>query len=415
MTELDMDRAKSTTPSFRLTDAETAIDMARLRGWRLARVRAQLEEQGYGGCLLFDPVNARYACGARNHTLFHTHIIGRHLFVPTEGPVILFDGAPERLPARHLETVSECRELPPINFFFGGPRVGEWVAKWADEMAALVARHCGKGEPLGIDQAAPHVMAALQERGLRLVDAQAPMERARAIKSPEEILCMNFSITAAEVGFARMREALRAGMTENELWSLLHQANIAMGGEWFDGRMLSSGDRTNPWQQECSDRVIRPGELVVFDTDMIGPFGYCADVSRTYRCGPGKPTDTQRGLYKMAFEELHHNLELITPGRGFLELSEKAWRHPDAYVANRYPVVAHGVGMCDEYPAIYPLRDSKQIGYDGVIEENMVLCVESYIGAEGGHEGVKLEQQVLVTASGPHLLSRFPFEDELLN
>ena len=71
--------------------------------------------------------------------------------------------------------------------------------------------------------------------------------------------------------------------------------------------------------------------------------------------------------------------------------------------------------MCDEYPAIYPLRDSKQIGYDGVIEENMVLCVESYIGAEGGHEGVKLEQQVLVTASGPHLLSRFPFEDELLN
>lgn len=173
MTELDMDRAKSTTPSFRLTDAEAAIDMARLRGWRLARVRAQLEEQGYGGCLLFDPVNARYACGARNHTLFHTHIIGRHLFVPTEGPVILFDGAPERLPARHLETVSECRELPPINFFFGGPRVGEWVAKWADEMAALVARHCGKGEPLGIDQAAPHVMAALQERGLRLVDAQA--------------------------------------------------------------------------------------------------------------------------------------------------------------------------------------------------------------------------------------------------
>ena len=415
MTELDMDRAKSTTPSFRLTDAEAAIDMARLRGWRLARVRAQLEEQGYGGCLLFDPVNARYACGARNHTLFHTHIIGRHLFVPTEGPVILFDGAPERLPARHLETVSECRELPPINFFFGGPRVGEWVAKWADEMAALVARHCGKGEPLGIDQAAPHVMVALQERGLRLVDAQAPMERARAIKSPEEILCMNFSITAAEVGFARMREALRAGMTENELWSLLHQANIAMGGEWFDGRMpvfrrphqsVATGvqrPRYPPWRARCLRyRHDRPVRLL---RRRLAHLPLWARQAHGY---PARPLqDGVRGIAPQP--RAHHaGARLPRAEREGVAAPGRVRRQP---LSRRRSWRRH----VRRVPGHLPLRDSKQIGYDGVIEENMVLCVESYIGAEGGHEGVKLEQQVLVTASGPHLLSRFPFEDELLN
>jgi hypothetical protein len=44
----------------------------------------------------------------------------------------------------------------------------------------------------------------------------------------------------------------------------------------------------------------------------------------------------------------------------------------------------------------------------------VVLCVESYIGAETGGEGVKLEQQVLLTSQGPELLSAFPFEQSLL-
>ena len=44
----------------------------------------------------------------------------------------------------------------------------------------------------------------------------------------------------------------------------------------------------------------------------------------------------------------------------------------------------------------------------------MAICVESYIGAEGGAEGVKLEEQVLVTGTGTELLSDFPFEADLL-
>ena len=211
-----------------------------------------------------------------------------------------------------------------------------------------------------------------------------------------------------------MRAALVPGITENELWSLLHQTNIAMGGDWIEGRLLSSGDRLNPWLQEASDRMVRPGELVGFDTDMVGPIGYCADISRTYHCGPGKPTPQQRDLYKLAYEEIQHNMALLRPGMSFREISERAWRIPDAYVKNRYMVAMHGIGMCDEYPAIYHRHDWDKLGYDGVIEENMTLCVESFIGPENGHEGVKLEEQVLITGNGVQCLSRFPFEEELL-
>ena len=46
--------------------------------------------------------------------------------------------------------------------------------------------------------------------------------------------------------------------------------------------------------------------------------------------------------------------------------------------------------------------------YDGQVEAGMVLCIESYMGAVGERDGVKLEQQVLITDSGPELLSDYP-------
>jgi Xaa-Pro aminopeptidase len=70
--------------------------------------------------------------------------------------------------------------------------------------------------------------------------------------------------------------------------------------------------------------------------------------------------------------------------------------------------------MTGEYPYLYHRSDFPDAGYDGEIVPGMVLCVESYIGAPGGREGVKLEQQVLVTEAGTDLLSRFPFEAALL-
>ena len=204
------------------------------------------------------------------------------------------------------------------------------------------------------------------------------------------------------------------GVSEDDIWAVLHAENIRRGGEWIETRLLASGPRTNPWFQEAGPRIIQPNELIALDTDVVGCFGYYADFSRTFHAGPDEPTAEQRELYAVAHEQVHHNMAIVQPGMSFKEYSDKAWDIPAKYEANRYYLSAHGVGMTGEYPYLYHHRDYENSGYDGIFEPNMTICVESFIGADSGGEGVKLEQHCLVTDSGLRALSEFPFEQSLL-
>ncbi len=252
------------------------------------------------------------------------------------------------------------------------------------------------------------------DAGLTIEDGEALLERARLIKSVEEIHCIRHAIAVAELALARIDRFLRPGVTENELWSILHQTNIAHGGEWVETRLLNSGPRTNPWMQECSDRVIEAGDLVALDTDMIGPNAYCADISRTFLCRPATPTKEQRRLYRLSWQQIRHNVALLQPGRPLRQVIAEEWPIPEEFHPYRYGF-AHGVGMKDEYPFLPNNADAETLGEpDLTLEPGMVVSVESYIGAEGGPFGVKLEDQVLITDTGPELLSHFPYEDALL-
>ena len=403
------------TPGRWATGIEPNIDIARLCAYRLGRVREQLKAHDYAACVLYDSINTRYATGTRNNAVFNFHYTARYCFVPAEGPAVLFDHPIHiNLPRAETDVVDEMRPARPWRYIVAGKRVEENVKLWADEIAELVAAHGGGNRRLAIDRCEPLAAAELARHGIELFDGQTVLEFARAIKSDDELACMSVTLAVADAGMARMREALKPGMTENELWAILHHTNIAMGGEWIETRLLASGGRTNPWCQECSDRIILAGELVGLDTDLIGPYGYCADVSRTFHCGPGRPTAEQCKLYGLAYEEIEHNMALLRAGVTIREFAEKAWTVPEPYIANRYPYLAHGVGMCDEWPYCVNVDDLENWDEDLVLEAGMTICVESYIGAEGGDEGVKLEQQVLITESGVELLSTFPFEEALL-
>ena len=240
------------------------------------------------------------------------------------------------------------------------------------------------------------------------MDAKSIVEQARVIKSPEELKCMKSAIDVAEIAVNKMRNELKAGMTEDELWSILHKTNIENGGEWVECRILSSGERTNPWMQESSNKIIQSGEMVSFDTDMVGPYGYCADISRTFVEG-NKFSEEQKKLYLMGVEHINHNSRLIKPGVSFKEFTDKSWKLPEEYYGNRYSCMVHGIGLCDEWPMIkYPTDAGQQ---SGQLEKNMTVTVESYIGEVGGKEGVKLEQQYLVGENGLELMSHHPLED----
>jgi len=388
--------------------------MDAVRAYRLARVRAELVERDMVGVLLTDPLSVRYATDSTNMQLWITHNAARYAFVPADGPVVLFDFHNCEHRSLGLNTVDEVRPGTGIYYFACGPALAERSDRWAQEIDDLLRRCGGGNRRLGLDRANPVAVAALQALGIEVRDGTELMERARQIKSEGEIQCMRASITVCKAAMHGMRTRLAPGMTENALWSILHQVNIARGGEWIETRLLTSGPKTNPWFQESGFRVIEAGDLVSFDTDLIGPFGYCADISRTFLCGDGKGSDKQRRLYALAREHLAFNTDILKPGMTFREFAEKSFALPEEFQANRYSVIGHGVGLCDEYPHIAYPEEIADHGYDGIIEPGMTLCLESYIGADGGGEGAKLEQQVLVTETGIEALSTFPFEDSLL-
>jgi len=395
-------------------DTLGGIEWTPFRRMRLAKVRQALAARDLAAILLYDPINIRYATGSRNMAVWTLHNAVRYCLIPAEGPVVLFDFHNCEHLSAGLGTIDEVR--PAVSwFYFGAAERGpERAAVWAAEIAQLVGLHGGGSRRLAVDRCDPLGSHALLREGLEILEGQEVMEPVRATKLPEELQLIRQAMTVCEAGMARMQEALRPGLTENQLWSLLHETNIAEGGEWIETRLLTAGTRTNPWFQEASDRAIRAGDLVAFDTDLIGPFGYCCDVSRTYFCGPGRPSPRQRELYALAYEQIQTNLPLFRAGTTASEIAEKAWSIPERFLPYRYGSLAHGVGLCDEYPRISHAIDLERSGYDFVLEAGMTLCVESYIGEPDDREGVKLEEQILITDGAPISLSTYPFDEALL-
>ena len=386
---------------------EDEIDFDRLRSYRLDRVKKELSKRDIGACILFDPVNVRYALDTTNMSIYNMHNLTRYCFIPVSGPVILYEYFNCEHLAKHLTLIDEIRQGITWDYFSVGDQVENQLKKWTGEVENLMNSHCGKNKRLAVDVCNGPGILALNKIGLEIIEGKEILEQARKIKSKEEIQCMKASMEVCEKGVRLMRKELKAGMTEDELWALLHKTNIENGGEWIEGRILSSGPRTNPWMQEASNRIIQQNEIVSFDTDMVGPYGYCADISRTFVEGH-KFNSEQKKIYQMAIDHIHHNAELIKPGLSFKEFVAKSWVLPEAYYGNRYPCIVHGIGLCDEWPMVkYPTEVTDE---KGQFEKDMTITVESYIGEVGGKEGVKLEQQYLIKENGLELLSHHSLE-----
>ena len=387
---------------------EDEINFEKLRSYRLDRVKKELEKNNLEACILFDPVNVRYALDTVNMSVYNMHNLTRYCFVPVNGPVILYEYFNCEKLSNHLNLINEIRPAITWDYFSNGDQASVQLKKWINEIEDLSNSYF-KSKKIAIDVINGPAVTALNKAGIKVVDAKLIIEQARTIKSPEELKCMKASIEVAEIGINKMREELKAGMTEDELWSILHKTNIEHGGEWIECRILSSGQRTNPWMQESSNKVIQKDEIVSFDTDMVGPYGYCADISRAFVEGH-KFNEDQKKLYLMAVEHINYNSRLIKPGMSFKEFTEKSWKLPKEYYGNRYSCMVHGIGLCDEWPMIrYPTDGGQREGH---FEKNMTITVETYIGKVGGKEGVKLEQQYLVGENnGLELMSHHPLED----
>ena len=385
---------------------EDEIDFQKLRSYRLDRVKKELEKNNLEACILFDPVNIRYALDTVNMSVYNMHNLTRYCFIPVDGPTILYEYFNCEILSKGLDLIDEIRPAITWDYFSNGDQSELQLKKWVNEVNDLSNSYF-KSKKIAIDVINGPAVNELNKKGIKVLEAKKILEQARVIKSSEEIKCMRAALDVADIGIIKMRDYLKSGITEDELWSILHKTNIENGGEWIECRILSSGSRTNPWMQESSNKIIQDGEIVSFDTDMVGPYGYCADISRAFVCG-NKFNEYQKKLYQTAVEQIDYNSRLIKAGLTFKEFTEKAWILPEKYYGNRYSVMLHGIGLCDEWPAIRYPSDGGERG--GTFQKNMTITLESYIGEVGGNEGVKLEQQYLVGQNGLELMSHHPLE-----
>lgn len=395
-------------------------NMDRLREYRLAQIRRELKRHDYAGILLFDPLNIRYATDSTNMQLWTAHNLCRACFIATEGPVVLWDFTRGEFLSDHLPLITERRNGAGFFYFVTGESTDVAAARFGAEIAELMLLHGGGNKRLAVDKIEIPGYLALKSHGIQMFNGQRLTEVARLRKDENEVNAMRCAIAACEAAVEDMRAVFEPGITEAELWGHMQLGNFKRGGEWIETRILASGPRTNPWFQECGPRVIENGDLMGFDTDMVSVWGYCCDISRTWLCGDKKPTDDQKRAYQVGYEHMYRNLDMFKPGVTFEELIFGAQRLPDDMHGRRYSVMGHGVGLCDEYPSIlYPDDYDNSAGshfpdYADTLEPGMTLTVEVFAGSDNGGQGVKLEDQILITETGFENLTRSPHDDRLM-
>jgi Xaa-Pro dipeptidase len=378
---------------------------------RFARLISTMDRMGVERLLTADPINITYTTGVRNMNVFSMMGATRFLLVSVDGPTVMWEFAGSEHLSSTSTLVDEVRTAPGVTAL-SGALYRNSTSAFARELAGLC--DATGGAAIAVERMDHEVTDALRDVGFTLTSATEVFVESRRIKSSAEIDAMRQAMVLVEAGVDEMLEQLRPGATEVEVWSALHRHLIAHGGEYVSTRLVQSGARTFPYFGEASSKVIESGDLFCIDTDAIGLGGYAVDFSRTYHVGPVEPSDGQRRLHALAREQLEHNAALLAPGRSFEDFASSAWAVPPRHAPFSYSSLAHGLGMSGEFPYVPVHPGGEDYPLDGEFEAGMVICVESYIGDPDLHQGVKLEDQFLITDSGSEAMSTLAFDPRLV-
>lgn len=396
--------------------AEAEIEAANikdLREYRVDRLLNEVKKREYGAVLMTDPLNIRYATDSTNMQLWNTHNPFRACALFEDGHMVLWDYKKSLFLADHNPLVDEVRSGASMFYFANGDKTTESANEFTRQVADLMRQHGGGKKKIAVDKIMIAGLRALESQGLEVMPGEEVTEKARVIKGEEEIKAMRCAVHSCEKSVRLMEEAVKPGMSEDEIWAVLHSENIKRGGEWIETRLLASGPRTFPWFQECGPRITQENEILAFDTDLIGVYGLCVDISRTWFVGE-EPTQTMKDYYRVAHDHIMQNMALLKPGVSFRDLTYKGHQLPSEMIEGQYSCRFHGVGLCDEWPLIAYKEDFVDGAFEYELEPGMMLCVEALVGSKEAGFSIKLEDQVLITEDGYENLTTYPFDEKFL-
>jgi Xaa-Pro aminopeptidase len=394
-------------------DWEQRVDIDRLRRERLVRIKGLLAESEIGALLCFDMANIRYITATHIGTWAMDKLARFCLLAQNDDPVVWDFGSAARHHERYCPWL-EGRTPAGISTMRGAmsPASGR-----AEDVAQKIHRSLEErgllGEPVGVDVVEPAVMFALQAAGIDVVDGQQLMQRARVIKSQDEIVLLDTACMMVDAAYEHLYRALRPGMRENECVGLVSKVLYDLGSEHVEGVNAISGERCSPHPHVYSDRVLRPGDPAYFDI-LHSYLGYRTCYYRTFAVGSASPALAD--AYKHCRFILDAAIAKIRPGVTTDEVvsvwpkaQEFGFPNEEAAFALQF---GHGVGLSIwEKPIISRLVS---LEHPEVIEEGMVFALETFWPSTDGWSAARIEEQLVVKADGCELITRFPAEDLMI-
>jgi len=407
-------------------DWEQRVDLTRLRIERLARLKAKLDDSSLGALLSFDFGNIRYMTATHIGTWAMDKLI-RFALLPRGGEPVVWDFGSA---ARHHQLYNpwlDHTDGPPtaegarrtgaragISTLRGAFHPDAGIAKvLAEQVANVLHEHGLAGEPVGVDVAEMPVLAALQAAGIQTVDGQQVFLEARRTKTKDEILLLSQACSMVDAAYEQLYEFLRPGVRENECVGLVSKVLYDLGSEYVEGVNAISGERCSPHPHVYSDRLIRPGDPAFFDI-LHSHLGYRTCYYRTFAVGSA--SRAQRDAYVRCREYMDQAIAMVKPGvttGDIVSLWPRAeeFGFPDEMAAFALQY-GHGVGLSIWEKPIFSRLVS--IDHPEPLEEGMVFALETYWPAGDGWSAARIEEEVVVTADGCEVITKFPAEELLV-
>ncbi len=392
-------------------DWEQRIDFDRLRTERLAKAKAVLAGADAGALLVFDMNNVRYLTATHIGTWAQDKV-ARFALLPDGDEPILWDFGSA---AKHHQLYAPWldgpkRSRPGVSMLRGtlSPEMGraEKVAGWIHD--ELEQRGLAN-DPVAIDIVEPPVLFALQNMGITVVDGQQLMLEARKIKTVDEISLLTHAAGMVDAAYQLIYEQLKPGVRENDMVGLVSDFLYRNGSEMVEGVNAISGERCNPHPHVASDRMLRPGDPAYFDI-LHSYMGYRTCYYRTFAVGSA--SQAQVNAYDKCRDLLDEAISMIKPGVTTAEVvsiwpkaQEFGFKDEEAAFALQY---GHGLGLNIWEKPIFSRLFS--LDHPEVIEEGMVFALETFWPAEDGWSAARIEEELVVTADGCEVISRFPAE-----
>ena len=392
-------------------DWEERVRFDRLREERLSRITALLARSELGALLCFDMTNVRYITATHIGTWAQDKL-NRFCLLPQGDEPIMWDfGSAARHHELYNPWLGDGRSRAGISTMRGAmsPQSGR-----AENVAAKIRVELEQrgllGEPVGVDAIEPPVLFALQKEGVTVVDGQQLMQEARMLKTRDEIILLNTACGMVDAAYEELYRAMRPGFRENDCVALVNKVLYEMGSEFVEGVNAISGERCSPHPHVFTDRALRPGDPAYFDI-LHSYMGYRTCYYRTFAVASASRALTD--AYKRCRYYLDAAIALIRPGAttaDIVSLWPKAqeFGFPDEEAAFALQF-GHGVGLSIWEKPIFSRLVSLE--HPEVIQEGMVFALETFWPASDGWSAARIEEQLVVTADGCEVITRFPAED----